>query len=551
MKRKAIGGKVHNGFEIIAVGALTGAFAGLTVTCYSALVLLCEEFSVGYYGFFRTHPYFIPLLFLALCVGAVVVGGIVKFVPMIRGSGFPQTEGATQGLFRFKWYKTLTGMFAASLFAIFFGLTAGAEGPGLLIGASCGQGMSDLTRRSSAARRYQITGGACAGLAVVLNAPLTGMVFAYEEAHKRFTPEVFICSFSSVAVAIVIRGLLGPLVGLENGAFFAGFAFPEGVDLLLCLYVLAAAVPTALLGLAFYGLVFAARKFFKKIRIFRGYGNFLIPFLLAGVFGLISEWTMGGGVEFLHALSGSSGHTMSVFGAPLWVSLLLILGMRFVATVVNAGSDLPCCVSVPMMAMGGACGMLVSLLLQKAGMDPAYTDALVVICMVTFFTTVVRAPVTGILMTVELTWNFSFLLPAVIGVAVGYLIGGLFRLEPMYEAIFEEMYEEDRAHAKKITATVRVTKADGRNIRDVLWPYSALVTGITRGEESVTPGGETNLAAGDLLTVDGMPVDQNDFLSEPNSLVGEVVSVTEHAPPAPDPPQDPPENGGGEQAQKP
>ena len=68
------------------------------------------------------------------------------------------------------------------------------------------------------------------------------------------------------------------------------------------------------------------------------------------------------------------------------------------------------------------------------GMDPAYTDALIVICMACFFTTVVRAPLTGIVMTFELTWNFAFLLPVAIGVAVGYFAGELTRTTPVYTA---------------------------------------------------------------------------------------------------------------------
>ncbi len=197
MKQKIqnLGNKAHYGAQIVSVGALTGLFAGLVVTLYNVLASMAEEFSRGYYDFFREHPAFIPLLFAALFVGAIVIGGVLKFIPMIRGSGIPQTEGATRGLIRFKWYQVLTGMFACSLFTIFMGMSAGSEGPSIQIGGACGYGMSNMLRRGDLVRRYQITGGACAGLAVAFNAPLTGMAFAFEEAHKRFTPEVFVCSF--------------------------------------------------------------------------------------------------------------------------------------------------------------------------------------------------------------------------------------------------------------------------------------------------------------------------------------------------------------------
>ncbi len=111
--------------QIIAVGVLTGILAGLVVTLYTLLAHMAEEFAEGYYGFFCDNPAFIPLLFLALFAGAIVVGGTLRFLPMIRGSGIPQIEGASRGVIKLKWFRSLTGTFAASLFTIFMGLSAG------------------------------------------------------------------------------------------------------------------------------------------------------------------------------------------------------------------------------------------------------------------------------------------------------------------------------------------------------------------------------------------------------------------------------------------
>ena len=301
MKWNRFKNKTYYGAQIVAVGAVTGLFAGVVVTLYNRLASLAEEFSQGYYGFFRENPAFIPLLFLALFLGAVIIGGVQKFLPMVRGSGIPQTEGATRGLLRYKWYEVLTGMFAASLFTIFMGLSAGSEGPSIMIGGACGCGASDIFRRDALVRRYQITGGACAGLAVAFNAPLTGMAFAFEEAHKRFTPEVFACAFSSVVSAVVVRNLLGPLVGSPAGAAFSGFSFAgiDGFNGMFLLYVLLAAVVCALAGVAFYYSVFQAKKLFRKLNFWKGWGSMLVPFLLAGAVGIISVYPLGGGHKFI------------------------------------------------------------------------------------------------------------------------------------------------------------------------------------------------------------------------------------------------------------
>lgn len=520
----------HYGVQLVAVGGLTGFFAGLVVTLYTLLAAMAEEFSRGYYGFFRDHPAFIPLLFLALFVGAIVIGGVLRFLPIIRGSGIPQTEGATRGLLRFKWYQVLTGMFAASLFTIFMGLSAGSEGPSLQIGGACGYGVSAVLRRGEMVRRYQVTGGACAGLAVAFNAPLTGMAFAFEEAHKRFTPEVFICSFSSVVIAVLTRNLLREAMGLSVGSAFVSYTFAgvEAFNFTFCLYVLFAAVICGLVGVAFYYLVFRAKKLFDKITFWKGAGKMIVPFLLAGACGLISVHVMGGGHSFIEALGSLSGTIEPIFSTPVWVTLFLIVFLKFLVTVVNMGTGVPCGAFVPMLAIGAGLGAFLSQLCRMMGMNPAYSDALVMICMAVFFTTVVKAPITGIVMVVELTWSFTFLLPVILGVAVGYLLGDAFRTQPIYERQLDEILEEQRGSVPlvKLAVRVRVEKkksADGRAVREVLWPSNALVVAIQRGNEMIVPDGTTVLCAGDVLFVKAETSDEPEFRKTLAAAAGEIL----------------------------
>ncbi len=530
-KMKKIGDKAyHYGFQLVAVGALTGLFAGLVVTLYNVLTSYAEDFSRGYYEFFREYPAFIPLLFLALFCGAIVIGGVLRFIPMIRGSGIPQTEGATRGLIRFKWYQVLTGMFAASLFTVFMGLSAGSEGPSIQIGGACGYGTSDLLKRGEMLRRYQIAGGACAGLAVAFNAPLTGMAFAFEEAHKRFTPEVFVCSFSSVITAIITRNLLRTAMGLSVGSSFTTFAL-NAPNMLSYLYILFAAAICGLAGVGFYFLVFRAKKLFAKLTFWMGMGKMTIPFLLGGAFGLITVNVMGGGHELIQSLGSLSEGVEAVFSSPLWATLLIVLVLKFIISIVNMGAGVPCGVFIPMLAVGACLGALLSLLCVKMGMDPAYADAVIMISMAAFFTTVVKAPITAIVMVVELTWSFTFLTPVILGVAVGYLIGDVFRTEPIYDKLLDGILEEQRAKAplKKLTVKLCVQKgspADGRAVRDILWPSDALVVGLFRGDKRLVPDGETVLVEGDIVFVHGEASDTEAYTKTLASTVGELLETT-------------------------
>jgi len=236
--------------QLLAVGICTGLLVGVVVTFYNIAADFLTAYSKNLYLGIRQNPAFVPLLFAVLALSAFAIATLVRFIPMVRGSCIPQTEGASRGLINMKWYQVLPSMAAASLFCMFCGLNAGAEGPSMFIGGACGDGMSRMLGCSDMERRYQITGGACAGLATAFNAPLTGIVFAFEEAHRRFTPSIFICAFSSVLTALVTRNLLFGALNMEVASVFSNYVFVS-LPIKSYLYVAFAAVISGLFGVGF------------------------------------------------------------------------------------------------------------------------------------------------------------------------------------------------------------------------------------------------------------------------------------------------------------
>ncbi len=95
---------LDNAMNMFCMSVLTGLFAGVIVTFYNILMSIGEGTSEQLYALLSVNPAFIPLLFAGLAAGAVLIGTLVRFVPMIRGSGIPQIEGAARGVIRFKWY---------------------------------------------------------------------------------------------------------------------------------------------------------------------------------------------------------------------------------------------------------------------------------------------------------------------------------------------------------------------------------------------------------------------------------------------------------------
>ncbi len=516
---------------MLFMGVVTGFLTGVVITFYNVLTSLSEGFSTDAYAYVRGHWFLIPVLLLALACAALVIGVIVKLVPMVKGSGIPQTEGAARGVIKYNWFAVLCTMFASSLACIFFGLSAGGEGPSIQMGGALGYGSSRLFSRTDMLRRYQVTGGACAGLAVAFNAPLTGMAFAFEETHKKFSPEVFICAFSSVVTGVITRNLIRAGLGLSTGAFFTQFVLNDlpyaGYG-----YLVVAALVCALLGVGFYHAVIALKRLVdKKFTFLKNTGKMLVPFLLAGTFGLITVYAMGGGHALIEAL-GTKGGTQDVgletaFFLGVGGTIALALVFKLLASLANISCGVPCGAFIPMLAIGAATGALLSLLFtQFFGMDKAYTDLIIMISMAAFFTCVVRAPITGIVMVFELTWSFTALLPVVVGVAIGYMVGEIARTKPIYEELLEQIISEREANEVKVHVSQRLqvqadSIVDGMSVKDVLWPSATAVKTVQRGEEIFTPTAETVLLAEDVITVEADTADESAITKELRLLVGE------------------------------
>ncbi len=499
--------------QLVAVGSVTGVFAGTVVTLFSILVHEGERLSQNAYAFVRENPAFLPLLLVGLVLGAFLLGVLVSFSTVVRGGGVPQAEGAARGVVPLKWWRDLTLMFTASLLSVFMGLSVGAEGPSVLMGSCVGDGVATTLKRNQMIKKYQITGGACVGLAVAMNAPLMGMAFAFEEAHKRFTPEVFLCAFTSVVFGVLTRLAIYAAMGMQTVSTFSDYVFFE-LPVKYYSYVVLAGCVCGGAGTLFYKLCFFFRRSFKKMRVKNArvtlFVRVLSVVLLGGAVSLFCGAVMGGGhglIENLGTLGGERDpHLSKLFGLGILGTISLVLVLKLVITAVNVGGGIPCGTFIPILAIGACVGALLDLLFVKWGMDAKYADLMSMICMAAFFTAVVRAPITSIVMVCELTGSFTSFLPVIIAVAIGYFIGELSKTDGIYEELLIE-YEKEvgiREEGVKKTYVLLVAEdayADGKTVREVLWPTGAWVKEIRRGEEIFQPDGGTIIHKEDSLVV--------------------------------------------------
>ena len=514
------------GVNLVLLSILTGLFSGAVVTLYNIVTGIGEELSVELYTLIAGNPAFIPLLFLGLAAGAFVIGTATRLIPMIRGSGVPQVEGAARGVLHFKWYVVMCSMFAASVACVFMGLPAGSEGPSLEIGGCAGDAVGSTLKRSLMVRRLQIAAGSSAGLAAAFNAPVTGLVFAMEEAFRSFSAQVFTCSAVSVLVSLTVRNLMRSAMGFTVSFTFTTFEFAP-MEPMGYLYTAIAALCAALLGVAFYHLMLLCRSGFKKITFFKGSGKYIIPFFVAGAFGLISVYAMGGGHEFIQSLgSGYSGEFKTIFGISVAATLAVVVLFRFISTILAVGCGMPYGIFVPVLATGAGLGALLCVGFESAGMNADMCDYIIIITMAAYFTTVVRAPITGLVMIFEFTGQFENLLPALLGVGIGFIIGELFRTRSVFEKCLELIVKDENvrlgAERRKVSMEVEEgSYADGRAIRSVLWPAGGVVEEVhTSSGGRFVPDGKTVLHAGDKITFACVAASEEDVKNYLGDIVG-------------------------------
>lgn len=198
---------------VLVYGAFTGLLVGTVVFFFKWVAEWLMEKSAEIYGYAQQNPW----IAVAVVAGALVLSYVAfwlqKWAPETKGGGIPRAEGVLRGILTFRWLRTGIAVLVNSWISFFAGLPLGSEGPSVLLGTAIGGGTCKLPLSHDSWDRYIMTGGACAGFAVATSAPVTGLLFALEEAHKRFTPMIFLMAMSSVLFGVTASNLWSMLLG--------------------------------------------------------------------------------------------------------------------------------------------------------------------------------------------------------------------------------------------------------------------------------------------------------------------------------------------------
>lgn len=343
-----------------------------------------------------------------------------RFTPEGKGSGIPQVIAATADpenslatLISLRVGVAKLLMTAAGLLA---GASVGREGPTVQVSAAIMARVHRLFRVPVTAG--VIIAGGAAGVAGAFNTPLAGVAFAIEELANAFEQRVALL----VMTAILIAGIVS--LGIAGDYVYFG-TMPQGIGLGRTMVIApVAGVLGGLSGGLFSRLVLAIT--YNRERILGPLANRPVAWaLLCGLaialVGILTEVTWG---------TGYSEARAAIEGAPesLWFG-----PGKFLATLLSTVAGLPGGIFSPSLATGAGVGNLLCLLFRN---DPR--GAVVLLGMVAYFTGVVRAPLTAVIIIVEATASRGMILPLFASALIADAAGRLICKEKLYHALARE-----------------------------------------------------------------------------------------------------------------
>ncbi len=412
-------------YRLVGQGIFIGVAAGLVVSFYRFLLGHAEEFATWFYTFFRNHLWLSWAMFLALAGIGVLVGFITRWQPMIKGSGIPQVEGQVLGIFSVSWWRILVGKILGGFLSLLAGLSLGREGPSIQLGAATGEGVSNLLKRDENEKRYLLTCGASAGLAAAFNAPLAGVLFALEEVHKNFSIEVLLSTLASAVTADLVSKSLFGMDSVFGGAVLT----PMPLTHYMLLPILG--IILGVCGWFYNKTLLFTQDLYQKIPFLKGPYLMILPFLVAGIVGLCMPEILGGG----HGIITSMLEHRYTIG---YLSILLIC--KFLFSMVSFGSGAPGGIFFPLLVLGALVGGLFGQVASSCfGIDSGFYLNFIFLGMVGMFTGIVRAPITGMILIVEMSGSFSQLLDLSLVAMFAYLSADLLASEPIYESLLERL----------------------------------------------------------------------------------------------------------------
>ncbi|MDF1678284.1 MAG: H(+)/Cl(-) exchange transporter ClcA [Legionellaceae bacterium] len=403
----------------LLVGLLTGVVGSFFQLAIDGISLWTSRYQgrLGMLGIpgWLSFPCFTVLMVLGAWF---LVRGIA---PEASGSGVQEIEGALLHERSIRWWRVLPVKFIGGVLSIASGMVLGREGPTIQMGGNIGQFLGRATSFSRKRCDALVAAGAAAGLATAFNAPLAGVLFVMEEMRRAF-PLSFLhfktVAISCVAATVALQFIVGGKPSIVMDVFDTPSLASLGLFLLLGIVV-------GFIAMVFNRVLMRVLFWMDKHTVRTRFLYVVSVAILVG--GLAWLWpdAVGGGYHIIER---------SLTFTPGFIVLTLLFLMRFVLTVLCYGTGVPGGIFAPMLALGTLVGLAISIVFDQflPAVTTVHPGMFAVAAMGALFSASVRAPITGIVLVVEMTQNYGLILPLMASCLMATTVVQLAGVSPIY-----------------------------------------------------------------------------------------------------------------------
>ena len=415
--------------RVLLVAAFAGGLIGIVGGAFRASLHFITTHFIGFITYLQAIEgewlipgFIVTALLTSCCVGIARL--LVQLEPSTTGSGIQHVEAVMHGEAKPSRFIALPIKFFGGLLSIGPGMALGREGPTVQIAAIIGSECGKLFRLKVVEQSLLYTAVAGAGLSIAFNAPLSGIAFSVEEISKKISIKRLMVAFTAVTSGIIvfrscfgnsIEFTVGDLLPESSVSLYSYILFSVLVGFIATLY------SRTIIGALNFSDSFSSISPVQKALII-GFGVGLLAYFYPNLIG-------GGDLQVQAILSGNS----------FFIPLMLLMVGRFFLGPICYSTGVPGGIFSPILLMGSGIGVLfvlgVNPLLSQIAIGQLDPIAFALIGMAAFFTVVVRAPLTGILLAIEMSGKVSLIIPLLIASIICTIIPALLKQEPIYDAL--------------------------------------------------------------------------------------------------------------------
>lgn len=487
--------RLHRQSQLVLISIVVGVTAGLLAAAFRYLVEFLNRVLTSLWGtltglgaeklrqlqagssFFGENDRSLAFLLLLLPItGAAALWLLARIAPNYEyGYTFPRFLMAVNlrgGIVRLR--DALVRAMSAAI-TIGSGASAGVEGPVAQLGGGAGSSIGRFIQASGSRMRLLVASGVAAAIAANFNAPITGVLFAFEIV---LLGNFELASFSAIVICSGVGTVISRWI-FGNAPVFYPPEFSYGHPLELPMYAVLGAL-CGLLGGLFLKFFLAMQSLIGRLPGSLG-AKLFAGSIAVGLIASVFPQVMGAGYNVVQA--SLNGAYPPIFLAGAWIAKAL-------ATAITLGAGMGGGMFGPSLTLGAMLGSVVGSALQAWVDVPIKPSGFAMLGMGGFLTAITRAPLTSMFLLFELTGSYQIVVPAMFVTVAAFIVGQRVSRRGLDNEILHRIgvnLEEGRDASVLASIAVRDVMQPGFSVVNRRTPFRELVKLFSRTQETYFP----------------------------------------------------------------